>query len=231
MEFGSSLAKQIIERVGEKKEAWMVFDMDETLARWKKLKGGDVFSLRSTVIPFLQQILDAKVKIHFAIYSNTHSKVRAETIASTIGVAFEGDANFHPSFIFYNHFKGNPAEAGLRRLNVNTNASQIGNEKRAVYDMNKTVVSIKHGYVETGVPLEEEDVLTHLFFFDDVMYPSIKNVIGQNYIQMRPFLGEEGPLSENRGTKRRNRENREISTASKKPKARKTRHRKNRRTL
>jgi hypothetical protein len=229
MEFGSSLAKQIIERVGEKKEAWMVFDMDETLARWKKLKGGDIFSLRPTVIPFLRKILDAEVKIHFAIYSNTQSKARAETIASTIGNAFEGDANFHPSFIFYNHFKGNPAEAGLRRLNLNTNASRIGNEKRAVYDMNKTVESIKHGYVETGVPLSEEDVQTHLFFFDDVLYPSIKNVIGQNYIQMRPFLGEEGPLSENRGTKKRNRE--EITPASKKPKARKTRQRKNRRAL
>jgi hypothetical protein len=224
-----SLANTIIERVGEKKEAWMVFDMDETLARWKKLKEGDVFSLRPTVIPFLQKILDAEVNIHFAIYSNTHAKERAETIASTIGVAFEGDENFHLSFIFYNHFKGNPTEAGLRRLNVNTNASRIGNAKRAVYDINKTVESIKYGYAETGVPLAEEDIRTHLFFFDDLIYPSIKNVIGQNYIQMRPFLGEEGPISGNRGTKKRNRE--EVLSASKKSKARKTRQRKNRRAL
>ncbi len=46
-EFSHSLAKTIIERVGEKKEAWMVFDMDETLAHWKKTKNGDIFYLHS----------------------------------------------------------------------------------------------------------------------------------------------------------------------------------------
>ncbi len=211
-EFSHSLAKTIIERVGEKKEAWMVFDMDETLAHWKKTKNGDIFYLRPTVIPFLKEILDAGVKIHFAIYSNTHSKRRVDTIASTIEGAVNEDTDkdreFHLCFKFYNHFKGNPAESGLRRLNVNKNVSKIGNAKRKLYDTNKTVESIQHGYAESGAPLEEINERTPLFFFDDVIYPSIKDIISMNYIHMFPYRVEEdsvksspaGPIS--RGTKR-----------------------------
>jgi hypothetical protein len=223
-EFSPSLAKTIIERVGEKKEAWMVFDMDETLAYWKKQKGLDIFSLRPTVIPFLQEILDAGVKIHFAIYSNTHSKTRVETIASTIGNAFVGVENFHPCFLFYNHFKGNPGEAGLRRLNRN-------NETRlSDYNMNKTVESIKHGYGETGVELTDDDVKTRLFFFDDILYPSIHDVIGANYIHMAQYKGEVSTnvaAKKNGGTKRKRSPSHQMSTKS--PKGRKTRH--NRRKL
>lgn len=221
MEFSDSLAHSIIEKVGERKEAWLVFDMDETLAHWKKVKKEDVFSLRPTVIPFLQTLIDAGIKIHFAIYSNTHSKSRVETIASTIGGAFEGNPLFQLCFLFYNHFKGNPSEAGLRRLPLNTNVSKIGNAKRELYDVNKSVESIRHGFAESGVALTDEDVETHLFFFDDLIYPSIKSVIGKNYIQVAPFRGEEeAPFT--KGIKR-TRNN--MSGASKKPKARKTKRR------
>lgn len=228
MEFSDALAHSIIEKVGERKEAWLVFDMDETLAHWKKVKKEDVFSLRPTVIPFLQKLINANIKIHFAIYSNTHSKSRVETIASTIGNAFEGNPLFHLCFLFYNHFKGNPSEVGLRRLPLNTNVSKIGNAKRELYDVNKTVESIRHGFSESGIPLTEVDIITNLFFFDDLIYPSIKSLIGKNYIQVTPFRGEEEtPLPKgtdrSRGTKRNRNEN--MGAASKKPKARKTKRR------
>lgn len=234
-DFSSSLAKTIIERVGEKKEAWMVFDMDETLAHWKKTKTGDIFSLRPTVIPFLEEILNAGVKIHFAIYSNTHSKTRVDTIASTIEGALNEDKDkvreFHPCFKFYNHFKGNPAESGLRRLNVNKNVSKIGNAKRELYDTNKTVESIQHGYAESGAPLEEINVHTHLFFFDDVIYPSIRDKIGINYIHMFPYKVEEdsvksstsGPLSKGTKRVRKNENERNGKKPTRSPSKRKSR--------
>ena len=238
MEFSPSLAHSIIERVGARKEAWLVFDMDGTLAQWKKQKAGDVFSLRPTVIPFLQKLIDSGIHIYFAIYSNNTTKSKVETIASTIESGLNKKSLFDVCFLFYNHFKGKSGEEGLRRLNLNMNVSSL-NVKRQAYDTNKTVDSILHGFRAAGAPLTaEDDDLTHLFFFDDVDYPSIRTKIGKNYIPMVEYKAEPVsaaapapapvpapvPASKSRGTKR---------TVSGEPKARrrmaKQRHNRTRR--
>lgn len=226
MEFGPSLVDSIIEKIGARKEVWLVFDMDGTLAYWKKLKAGDVFSLRPTVIPFLQTLLDSGIKTHFAIYSNNQAKSKVETIGSTIEHGLTNKSLFDVCFHFYNHFKSNPEETDSRkrRSKVNMNVSSL-NEKRQAYNTNKTVESILDGFTASGAPLTEEDVSTHLFFFDDVDYPSIRAKIGGNYIQVAEFRGETPVVAAepSRGTKRNR--NKNTGAASKKPKARKTKRR------
>ena len=216
MEFSDSLAVSIIEKIGARKEAWLVFDMDETLAHWgfflKKANSGNKdipaanfyrkyteeveekkIILRPTLVPFLQRILKSDVTINFAIYSNSHKADRVEFIAHTIENALGNNPKFRICFLFHNNFmKPRP---GVQRVNKNIETSPK-------YTPNKTVESISHGFRESGVPLTEEDISTHLFFFDDVDYPSIRAKISDNYIQVAEFKGEAEPAAPSRGTKR-----------------------------
>lgn len=188
--------------VGMKKEVWMAFDMDETLAYWdfyltqaqkgnKKLDAASFFEkhdraqqiIRPSVIPFFKALLAKGITINFAIYSNSQKKDRLEVVARTIENALGRHASFCVCFLFYNHFPVNPAEVEPKRADVNIAGINAGH----YYKAEKTMASIEHGYESSGHPLTDP---ASLFFFDDKEYADISSKIGSNYILVEEYHGK-----------------------------------------
>ncbi len=188
--------------LGMKKEVWMAFDMDETLAYWdfyltqaqkgnKKLDALSFFQkydraqqiIRPSVIPFFKALLTKGIRINFAIYSNSQKKDRLEVVARTIENALGSHAGFRVCFLFYNHFPVNPAEAEPKRADANIAGINAGH----YYKAEKTMESIMRGYESSGHPLTDP---ASLFFFDDKEYADISSKIGSNYILVEEYHGK-----------------------------------------
>ena len=188
--------------IGKKKEVWMAFDMDETLAWWdfylsqaqkenKKLGAPAFFQkydrshqiIRPSVIPFFQALLGKGITINFAIYSNSQKKDRLEVVAHTIENALGQHPRFRRCFLFYNHFFVNPAEVEPKRQNKNIESL----DPREYYKAEKTMATINYGYDSCGHPVSDPDAL---FFFDDKEYDNISSEIGPRYILVEEYHGK-----------------------------------------
>jgi hypothetical protein len=168
--------------------------------------------LRPSVIPFLKNILNTGVILNFAIYSNTSKQDRTVKIAEVIKEGLNKGLNkeqkeelkkrFNICFLFHNKFKGNADPEGTSKLSVvgerlNINRFDPVSKSNIFYRPNKTYTSIEEGYSASGHTITDKDVF---FFFDDVLYKSIKDEIGENYILMDIYNGkgkEEGYVTTN----------------------------------
>ena len=192
------LAEEIVEKVGVNGEAWLVFDMDGTLAH---LAGQEI--IRPTLGKFFKKILENNITIYFGIYSNNHSADNVDSVANKIGVLVGNNRLFNMSFKLHNFHK----------FRGEIESVKIGNGLIEIWDRDKTYDTIEYAYKHSGNPITDP---SHVYFFDDRDHYSVGKTIGDNYIH----------VTEYKSSKKRGRNNTKKQSSMKKKTINEKRYRK-----